>query len=130
MISIIFLAIAAALNAVMDTLKDHFDVSIFSTKDKQFWDPMTSWKNKYVNLDPSEGLVKKPLYTSYSDGWHLFKTSMIVFLCLSVSCYTPFTAWIFGVGQNILTILADILVLGTVWNCTFSLFYDKILKKK
>jgi hypothetical protein len=130
MFSLLFIMLAAACNAVMDKVKDHFDKSIFSNMDKQFWNPEISWKNKYINLDPAQGFVKKPFYTSYSDGWHLFKTMMIVFLCLAISLYTPFSAWVFGIEQNVLTILVDFVLLGTLWNVTFSFFYDKKLAKK
>jgi len=119
MISLIFFCLAAICNAVMDTLVHHFGISVFQKLNPQFWWPEISWKNKYVDFDPAKG-HKKLMIDSFSDGWHVFKTLMIVFICLSIVTYDFFNIpwWLMVIGY------------GTLWNIVFNLFYNHILIKK
>lgn len=132
MLELIPIALASICNAVMDTSVHHFSISIFNNKtgkNKKFWDGKTSWKNKYINGDKNQGRIKwnilgikfnKPV--QLTDSFHLFKTLMIIFLCLAIAISDPSkTFW----GKTL-----DILIYGTTWNMTFSLFYNKILIKK
>lgn len=131
-VSLLFIALAAICNAVMDILQFHYHESIFDKpSDKisyydKWWNPHYSWRNKYINGIPSYGRKKWILGLNYpvqlTDAWHLFKTFMIVFLCLSIVTFEDVYPK---------TILDDILIFcifGTVWNLTFSLFYNKILR--
>lgn len=53
-----------------------------------------------------------------TDAWHMFKTATIVFFCIGVVFYKPIVnTWI------------DLLIIGTIFNLVFSLFYKKILIK-
>ncbi len=141
MISLILFGLAAALNACMDTLVHHFDRSIFpqhilNTTEKQwsrytFWDPSVSWVHKYVGGSPKNGLIKwwifdKPVFLT--DGWHLFKSLSIACLCLSVVMFDQGT-WLPDAPKYIKLPVVFVLY-GTIWNVTFSLFYNKILIKK
>lgn len=110
---------AAFCNRVMDTLKDHYNDSIFSTLDPTFWDANTSWKNKYVDRDPRKertfwrlfsipklnfvGIkVVKPAIIS--DGWHLSKFVMQLCIANALGILTVqyiglplfFAMWYFG----------------------------------
>src|SRR5690349_17699778 len=94
MISLIFFVLAAISNAAMDTLAHHFWGSVFKNSDSNFWNPAYSWINKYIDRDYHKG-HRKILGTNinfpdaFTDGWHIFKMLMIVFLCLSVAFYEP-----------------------------------------
>lgn len=108
-LSFILFAIAASFNAVMDTLKFHFESSIFSKKNPRWWNPNESCN--YVKFLP---------FTKYRpDAWHLSKSMMIVIMCLSVVFYKP----AFGM-------LIDFLILGCVWNGVFNILYNHVLKMK
>lgn len=117
--SIIFFALAAICNAVMDVLTHHWDDCIFKQlKRSRYWNPSISWKNKYIDNDPGKpikkicfGLFDKP----FTDAWHLFKSLMVVFLALSAA---------FSFNQ-----LALFVILGIAWNCIFNIFYNHILVK-
>ena len=101
-LKVIFLILAAACNALMDTLQHHFSTSIFKSKDEKFWNPNVSWQ--YVNFFP---------YTKYrADAWHLAKSAMIIFLCFAID---------FSLKG---------LILGILWNLTFNTFYNKIFIRK
>lgn len=107
MISYIFLALASVCNAVMDTLTHHFSQSIFRNRNGDFWNPNVSWQ--YVNFLP---------YTRYrADAWHLLKSAMIIFICLAI---------VFADNLNII----DFVLLGTIWNIVFNLFYNHLLITK
>jgi hypothetical protein len=125
-VSLIFIVLAAICNAVMDVLQWYESVFYKIKKDATWWNPNISWINKYEKGDPDYGRKKWILGLNYpvqlTDAWHLFKSLMIVFLCLSIVTF-----------QDIYpkTILDDILIFcifGTAWNVTFSLFYNKILR--
>ena len=127
MISLILVSIAAILNAAMDTLVQHFPVSVFKNLGSK-WNPSEAWKLKYVDSDPSKGFKKINLFgfipiippVAYWDYWHLFKSIMIVALCSAIVIYTPITPYK----------CLDIIILGTVWNLIFSFFYNHILVVK
>jgi hypothetical protein len=103
----------------MDTSVHHFHKSIFSNLEKYWWNGEISWKNKYTFCAPELG--RKNFFginipVQITDAFHFFKMWMIIFICLSIVFYIPiFNWWI------------DLCVLGTCWNVTFSLFYNKIL---
>lgn len=53
---------------VMDHLQFHYDGS------DPFWQPDISWKNKYRNRDPAQGMTFRGRYMVFTtDGWHLMK---------------------------------------------------------
>jgi len=135
MISLILFCLAAICNSVQDTVDHHYYK--FRWKDKwnpMWWNASVSWKNKYVDRDVSKGfkkwnilgiVINKPV--QITDAWHFFKTLMIILLAFSVVFYVPIVTFF---EYKLLNILLDVLLLGIVWNNTFSLFYDKILVTK
>ena len=105
MISITLFLLASICNACMDTLKDHFDVSVFQKFDESFWNPAISWK-------------KKTFLTYRFDGWHILKSLVIILICFSIVLYKPITDYW----------LLDIFIYGMAWNICFEVFWSKILK--
>jgi hypothetical protein len=76
-LGIIAFALAGLFEAVMDTLQFHYSYSIFySKRNRLFWDPSISWRNKYKDGDSTEG-PKFPgsttIFVGLTDAWHLFK---------------------------------------------------------
>ena len=118
---VLFIMVSAICNAIMDTCKDHYSVSIFTKLNPQFWNTEISWRNKYNKFLVSQGRNKAP--TFLTDSWHLFKSTMIVSLAFALMFasmyYKPFY-----------TYFESILTFGIVWNGTFNLFYNKLLIKK
>jgi hypothetical protein len=105
MYTLIFFALAAICNSVMDTLKDHFYVSVFRNLNLKFWNPSISWKNimfNYVSLD----------------AWHIAKGCMLGCIYFSIFFYKN----IFGMW--------DLLIFPIVWGIFFQLFYSILLIKK
>jgi len=124
--SLIFLVLAAISNSVMDTLQFHFETSVFSELNKNYWNPNISWRNKYINGDTKLGRIKilwifdKPVLLT--DAWHLFKSLMITFLFLSI-----FT---FNIKLNYwYTILILFVVYKVIWGIYFEAFYKFILRR-
>lgn len=115
-ISLMFFSLAAYFNAVMDTLQFHFDRSVFSHKDPNFWNPAKSWQA--AKFFPG---------TKYRmDAWHLFKSAMIVSSALSavVLLYGLDFVMPWWGYPGIL------IVYGVVWIATFNAFFDVLLLKK
>lgn len=144
MISIIFLAMAAVCNAIMDICAHKFNSSIFTKHPKKikkdswyrWWNGYYSWRNKYNNDDPYYGRrklwntqVKYPV--QLTDAWHLFKMLMIIFIVLSIVTYDAHFYIKYSNMQleSWITLLIEIIIYGVTWNTTFSLFYHRILKK-
>lgn len=130
MLSLLFFVLAAIANAVMDTSVHHYSTSKFKTLDPLFWNGEISWKNKYINGDPKLGRVRwyfglvKPV--QLTDAFHLFKSLMIIFISLSI---TTFDIGFFSIDEySLISFPLVVLLYGFLWNTTFSLFYDKILK--
>jgi len=106
MITILFIAIAAACNAVMDRTENApaFNKSVFNHFDVKFWLKEVSWQ------------YASKIFGYKVDAWHLAKSFMIIFLLMAVGLYSPILGGVF-----------DFLLFGIVWNLTFNLFYNKIL---
>jgi len=130
-IPIILYCISGALDAVMDTLKDHFSISVFKNLNPHFWNPAISWKNKYVDGDPAKGHRKITILCltfdypdALSDGWHFFKVlregfNILAIVSALIIPHVDFT--IFGS-------LIFITVAGIFRNWSFNLFYNHLLK--
>jgi hypothetical protein len=115
-LSLLFFLLAAACNACMDKLSFHFHKSIFNNLNPKFWDPSISWK--YAKIIP---------FTKYKiDAWHLFKSAMVVFICIAWAF-----AFCFGKSNinNFWFVLGLIAFAGLIWNITFNLFFNKILSR-
>lgn len=125
-LSFVFIGLAAVCNSLMDKPMHHWDKSIFSKikKNKEWWYSPDSWKNKYVDRDSTKGRVKwlwglinKPV--QLTDSWHFFKMWMIIFICLAIS-----------MQSNVIHPAVDWIFYGLLWNGSFSLLYNVILKKR
>jgi hypothetical protein len=66
--SIILVALAAVCNAIMDVLSHHYPRSIFNRFNPKWWNPKTSWMNKYVNW-PEDKRKRKMKITLYIPKW-------------------------------------------------------------
>ena len=130
MISLIFIILASVCNAFMDTSVHHYSTSIFSKLNPLWWNGEISWKNKYIDGDSTKGRVKwffginKPI--QITDAFHFFKMLMIIFICSSIATFDR--QWVFN-EYTFWSCLLAITIYGTLWNLTFSLFYNKILKR-
>jgi hypothetical protein len=122
-VSLTFWVLAAICNACMDTLAHHYYTSIF-------YKPSNINNAKWIsffNPDISSISAYTLPYTKYKvDAWHLFKSSMIIFLALSITF-----AWMSG--PPLLNIwwyyLGFFILLGIIWNGIFNIFYNHLLLK-
>lgn len=108
MITTLCILLAAIFKAVADTLQHHFDTSVFRNLNPKFWNPVVSCD--YVGFLP---------FTKYRpDAWHLANSGMII-------CFIP------AASINDLLInswLINVAALGVIFNLTFNLFYNKVLR--
>jgi len=123
-ISIVCFVLAIICDAIMDTIQHHYHISIFRKYNEQYWDASISWLNKYQNRDDRNPRVKIRIFKRYfnkpvqlTDAWHLIKSIKIILILISMVSYTI-----------VFSPILDFLILGVIWDLTFSLFYDKILK--
>ena len=100
MVTYLLIILAGAFNAWMDVLMWHFDKSIFSHLNRDWWNPNYSWK-----------VVPNTLGIVRLDGWHLVKYGMLISIA---------TAIYFG-GDNVLLLML-------AWSFGFELTY-KLLRK-
>lgn len=104
-LSYILIALAAICNAFMDIVEnENFHVSVFKNLNQKFWYKRESWK------------YTTKVWGWKFDSWHLAKSLMIILICAAIVTYQPFI------------ILIDMIVLGTIWNLTFIIFYNIIFK--
>ncbi len=106
MLSLLFIALAALCNSIMDVTMFRYSNSIFYT-DNPFW--KTWWSDR----------AKRFWIVQLNDAWHFFKMWMIVFFILAVVFYKPI--YIFYI---------DFWVYGLIWNVVFNLFFDVIWLKE
>lgn len=99
--------LAAAFNAIMDRTENApaFNQSIFKNLDQTFWLKEVSWK------------YAKKIFSWKFDAWHLAKSSMIIcFIGAVLVFHLKHQAWVHFISM------------GIIWNASFNLFYNKILK--
>jgi len=133
-IPVIFYCISGALDAFMDTIKDHWSTFIWNGKvNPQFWNPAISWTNKYIDNDPTKGHktfkvfgITFNTFDALSDAWHIGKVIRegCNILAIVTALMIPFTY------DTILIFLALVALIGALRNLTFDLFYNKLLVKK
>lgn len=135
MITILILIIISAItSAVGDIISHKYGWSIFAKYynifNGQFWDPIVSWKNKYIDGDPKKG--RKQIYginihPAFLDGWHLMKSIRIICFISAITLALNLEIKLLF-NSLFITWLIYTIILGTIWNLTFSLFYNKLLK--
>lgn len=120
----LMLALAAASNAVMDTLFTRYDRSVFAhfTDQRQWLDPRISWVNKWKDGDPKKGEtfpLSSTVLVSTTDAWHLAKALTILFLSLAL--IAPWTHLVRLRWWAWLAILAVVhLIYGLVFESLFA----------
>ena len=76
-LSLIMIFMSGLSEGIMDTLQFHFSKSLFChLKQKTFWDPQQSWKNKWKHGNPQLGerfKFSSTFFVFLTDAWHLFK---------------------------------------------------------
>ena len=83
----ILLILASACNGIMDLLSFRFHNSVFNGLNNKFWNPSISWGNKWKNRDIKQGerfWGSSRWFVKFTDGWHLIKSFMILFILLAV----------------------------------------------
>lgn len=108
MLTALFIALAGIFKAVADVLNHKYHDSIFRNLNVKFWMKDESWKH-----------AKKIPFTNYPvDGWHLANSGMITCFCLACALHAKSIDWYW-----------EVLIAGGVFNLSFNLFYNKILRK-
>lgn len=113
--------ISGAAKGFADTLYFHYSSSVFK-QDSKFWNPLISWQNKYISINP---LVRKKFWgisvpVFLTDGWHLCNSVFIEAIFLCIVFYRPFTPYI----------LMDLFLLRLSFGVGFSFFYNFFLIKQ
>jgi hypothetical protein len=104
-VSYLLVALAASIDAILDSLKDHFSVSIFKGLNPNFWNPNVSWATSFTALGV------------HWDAWHLTKFGLLasIFLAIQFSKQVAIKWWI------------NILIYFAIWWIFFEVFYSHIL---
>lgn len=124
MLSLLFIILAAILNAVMDILSYRYDLSVFSKYPKlnQFTQPALSWQNKWKNGDRKQGerfFGSSTFLVWTTDAWHLSKTLMLACISIAIVTYSP-----------IIHPIVDAIAYWIVFGIVFELFWAKIFLTK
>lgn len=125
-IATIVLVVGAGIcNAVMDTLKHHYEASIFNKYNENFWNPEKSWKNKW-GWDYNKGKPKPKYWGSTTflvfttDAWHLFQFLQLKCIFGALSLWTNISPY--GI--------VDFIILHLVYTVIFEWFYSDIFFNK
>lgn len=107
MISLLFWALAAFFDAVVDTNQFHYPVSIFTNYNPKFWDRSIS----------SQG--KKFLGVMVLDAWHIAKSLKMACFAIAIKAPKLEINWVIF-----------FLVYAITWFIVFEIFWGKLLVKK
>lgn len=135
-ISIIFVLVSSASEAVMDKLQFHWYKSIFSINPRKyyedFWNPYFSWKNKYSNVETKEPKFfgSTSIFVFLTDGWHLFKFFKNLSIFLSIGFSTLMGIYYNFTINPILFTIIYVCGLRILYGLNFTLFFNVILQYK
>lgn len=127
---------ASICNAIMDTVDHHFSESIFEdlveARLRLWFNASKGWLNKYIDRDVSKGLVQWKIFgrsfnkpVQFSDCWHYSKALMVIFVCMAISI-----AYYCSLNLSFIEIVILLCIYGTVWNVTFTEYYERKLLRK
>ncbi len=130
-LSLTLIALAAAANAVMDTIRYHWPRSVFaglkSARWRNWW--FSDWLDRFEGRDPKRGIrnihgTTIDLPAPVWDGWHAAKAVMIgcVAAALVMAQHVPSVPVYVQVGMGIGYL--------AVWGGVFELMFGKILMRK
>lgn len=126
LLSIVLVILSGICKAVADTVKHHYDTSIFMAKKSGFW--LSDGSNKYKNGDAAQGRKYPAMFDGFTDAWHVFNNA--AFYLLIVAIAVAYTAPFIMSGMWLLK-AALIAAAGiTLHMQTFNIFYNRILRKK
>jgi len=108
--------LAAGMNALMDTQKDHYGVSVFKNADPNFWNPNVSWA------------TSKTVAGYHIDAWHIEKSIMVGALFVPVAELMHRTHPIIK-GNVFWDKALWWSITGFTWNLVFNVNYEYVLKR-
>jgi hypothetical protein len=117
--------VAGAFNGVNQDLLFHYHEfeNTFPNASRQFWDPSISWRNKYMNGDPSQGEAfpgSSTIFASVTDGYHATVAARNIMLTTTV-CLSPKTkGWKPFVKRT--------LMYSAFYGLGFEIVYGKLIK--
>ena len=124
-VGIILLLIAGIAEGIQDKINFHYDKSIFSSFNKNFWNISDSYLNKYVDKDSTKGKTFRGKYLVFTtDAWHLMKF---------------ISRWSTYIGLSLILISWDINLLNFIYSLsigfisrslTFNLIWEYTNKRK
>jgi len=113
----LYIILSAIANAIADRLENlvAFNGSIFYNRDPKFWCKEVSWQ------------YAKKIFSYKIDAWHLAESFQVLILLLALAlCFSEMrTPYIHGWW-----LIAHFCALGALYNVTFNIFYNGILKRK
>ena len=121
LLSIVSIIVAAISKAVRDTLSHHFENSIFSELNPNFWNPVISGANKWKGGKEENGekfFLSSTLFVGITEGWHVFESLNTFFIFLGVG--------LSGYSYGILGIITARVLYGII----FTIAYKKFKRKK
>lgn len=135
----LFLSLAAIANAVMDRLADkpHFDSSIFSKLNPNFWSKEVSWRNKYKDIDgDGEGDIaggfrfRAPftILNNFLDSWHIFQGLWGSFMILATVYFDKCLFYI-DCDPKWYGYIILFAVFSTLYISVFNIFYNHVFKR-
>lgn len=134
-IIVLLLIISAISKSIMDLINFKFSDSVFSKlRNKEWFDPSESWKNKYKDRDPQKGAAffgSTTFLSWITDAWHFFQ--MIMLSCFQLIIVLLLNQTLFVNYELTKLIVIDILSfisIKTIFGFVFELFWKKILLKK
>ena len=117
--------LAGALNGINQDLLFHYHEfeSTFPNANPQFWNPELSWRNKYLNGDPTQG-EKFPgsstVFAGFTDGYHSTILARNLFITTSI-CLSPQT-------RGWKPFLTKTFIYSLSYGLGFELVYSKLIK--
>lgn len=120
MIALILIVVAAICKAIMDVVQFRYNVSVFSLLNREQWfNPKVSKNNKWRGGNKKNGERfpgSSTIFVLVTDAWHFFQAVRHLCFFAAIILYTQLLPyrWL------------DFLLLYTVHNVVFELFFSKI----
>ena len=128
-IGILLVVTAGILNAFMDLWMIKY-INLHKSEQQKVnknwfsFNPLAKWKDGKWGVEKADNILiyklfkikTKWLTDNCNDGWHAFKSAMIVCLCIAIVLNIP--------GATIIGKIIILIMLGVAWNVPFNLIFN------
>lgn len=125
-IAILLSLVSGVGKGICDTLQFHYERSVFTRWNEQYWNPKVSWRNKYNAKNRWLRLLMSTWLVMFTDAWHLFQfvSYFSLFVLIALAAVFSIDMYWFSQTNDIYNVMLLAIVLYLIRTAGFSFTYN------